>query len=98
MAKTKQWDLSEEEAIQLQQRFYARLGTSRLLEALQRQLGEATIADSAWWDSVAINHKIPTENKDQLIACHETKKVWIKGECPDLDKRKKSYDSDNPNF
>ena len=93
----KQWDLTEDEKAQLRERFNARIGRIKLLEALQRLYGCEVDAEIAWWEVVRLRCKIPKGEADRLVADHRVGKVWVLGEVEKLDNLS-SVVMDNPSL
>lgn len=85
MPEEYEWDLTEDETIQLQQRFRLRQGRDELLASLARLIGEERTAEGAWWESVRRNHNIPSKYFYQLRASHECRKVWVSDKVKRLD-------------
>ena len=83
----KQWDLTDVEIGELIRRDEQRMGRTILLAELQRQYGLEAKAESAWWESFRLKHKIPKECAYRLVADHRVGKAWVKGEVKELDDR-----------
>lgn len=82
----KQWDLTDEEVVELKDRTVKRRGNYRMLEELQRLLGYEIEKELAWWEAVRLRLNIPASEKRNLITDHQLGKIWIRGEVPSLDK------------
>ncbi len=96
MKKQVQWDLLPDEREQLRQKTLAKIGNIKLIEAVQRTLGQQAVAEAAWWEAVRLRIGVPKKDAGGLCADHTIGKVWIKGEVKSLDKDDKTELFDNP--
>ncbi len=83
--KTKQWDLTADEAAELNQRVLRKRGALKLLAELQQLKGLETEQDAAWWEKIILTHHIPREYQTKLIADDILHKVWVRGEVDEFD-------------
>jgi len=94
--KQLQWDLLPDECVQLRERMYAKVGNTKLIEALQRTLAYQVEAEETWWESLRLRLGITREEFKGLIADFRLQKVWIKGGVEELDKITHGAIVDNP--
>ena len=80
-----QWNLTDEERIELKDRHLKRRGNYRMFEALQMLLGMQTEQEAVWWRSILDRLKVPEEFRHNLVADHTIGKIWVKGKVQPLD-------------
>ena len=85
MKEQVQWDLLPEEKSELRRRICVKNGNTKLIEALQRALGEQAFEEAAWWESLRLRLGLPVGSIQNLVANHELGKVWVKGKVGKLD-------------
>ena len=98
MQEPKQWDLTPDEIIELEQRSIRKRGAYKLLAELQQLKGYEVDLEAAWWEALTLRLKIPRELRFKLITDYKLRKVWVKGEVKELDNIDNAKLSDNPAY
>ena len=96
MTEKYQWDLTEDETTQLGERWKARMGRVKLLEALERLFGSEIEGEAAWWEAVSLRLGIPSKYASVLAADHRLGKIWVRGKVKKFDKKESKDRIDNP--
>ena len=73
-----EWDLTEDERLELDARLRKRLGLHKLIAAIRDMLGNEADAEIVWWASV--RKRLGLEDTQHLIANAGLGKVWIEGQ------------------
>ena len=94
----KQWDLTDTERMELEQRWFRQMGANKLLIELQQIKGEEIRQEMDRWEQVKLAHKIPHQHRLNLLARWRTGKVWVRGQVKELDDATGSSLVDNPTF